>query len=150
MTALLAGQAETIATTLSRLMRALGTPEDPACDLPLAQLRLCHVLRESPRTMTSLSKELGTSQSAITQTADRLERAGIIERLSEDDDRRLRHLRLTAHGAAMLEARRTARTRRIAEALAALPNDQRAGICEALGALLQASIATRADGPAAG
>ena len=47
-----------------------------AAELPLAQLRVCGVLCDGPRPMSAVSRELGVSLSAMTQIADRLERAG--------------------------------------------------------------------------
>ena len=45
--------------------------------------------------MSSLGRELGVSLSAITQIADRLERAGLVTRVAKGGDRRVRRLELT-------------------------------------------------------
>ena len=68
-------QGEAVVTMLSSLMRGLFTltVDDPAMELPGAQLRMCTVLREGPKTMSALSSEMGITHSAITQIADRLE-----------------------------------------------------------------------------
>ena len=59
------------------MMRQLFSADDHlAAELPLAQLRVCGMLYDGPHPMSVLSRELGVSLSAMTQIADRLERAG--------------------------------------------------------------------------
>jgi DNA-binding MarR family transcriptional regulator len=137
-------QAESLECLLPALMRRLFTldPDHPTTELPLAQLRVCTVLQAGPRTMTALSEELGLSVSAVTQIADRLERAGFVERVGEPDDRRVRNLQLTPEGAAMMRSRREVRVRRMAEALERLSPEMRRTVLQALHALLDAGLAT--------
>ena len=88
-------------------------------------------------TMSALSGELGISHSATTQIADRLERAGMVERVLGADDRRCKSLRLTARGVEVMQARlerRIAKTVRLLESLS--PQDREAAI-SALGVLLE-------------
>ena len=92
-------QSARIAGILPVLMRSLGSPDDRlSVSLPLAQLRLCRVLYDGPRPMSVLSQELGVSLSALTQMADRLERAKLVARVASGKDRRVRHLQLTERG----------------------------------------------------
>lgn len=93
--------------------------------------------------MSALSQELGISFSATTQIADRLERAGLVERVAKEGDRRVKNLRLTASGAAMMESRRKTRVRRVEEVLEQLPPEMRQTVLQALNQLLQAAEATR-------
>src|SRR5215472_9587622 len=93
----LISQAAKLECLLPKLMRRLFTldPSHPANELPVAQLRVCVILQAGPRTVSAVSEELGISVSATTQIADRLERAGLVERVAERDDRRMKLLRLT-------------------------------------------------------
>ena len=120
----------------------LGPASDhPAVQLPLAQLRLCALLlREGRRTMSQIGDDLGISVSAVTQMADRLEKAGMVERVAETGgDRRTRHLQLTAQGQALMQSRRAARVAR-AEAIVRTLEPSRWGeIVEVLATLLEAS-----------
>jgi DNA-binding MarR family transcriptional regulator len=107
-------QAEAIASHLPGLIRRLFASEgDLAEELPLGQLRVCAVLYEAPRPMSALSRELGVSLSATTQIADRLERAGLVQRVAEENDRRVKQLQLTGRGEDMMRRREEARVRRV-------------------------------------
>jgi DNA-binding MarR family transcriptional regulator len=118
--------------------------EDMVKELPLAQLRLCHALGKSPRSMSELSRELGTSLSAITQIADRLERAGLVQRMARDDDRRIRCLCLTDHGQQMMRKHGECRVRRMQRVLERLGPDERQSAAATLAMMLEA--AQRANG----
>jgi DNA-binding MarR family transcriptional regulator len=111
-------------------------------EMPLAQLRVCSYLFEGPRSMSAISEELGMSTSAVTQIADRMERSGLVERISAQDDRRLKYLHLTEQAKALMEDRRIRRTRRAQEALALLPAAVRDDLLAGLEQLLQATVAT--------
>jgi len=136
-------QAAAITGLIPKVMRRLFAidADDPAMDLPVGQLRVCGVLQDGPRTMSALSKELGISHSATTQLADRLEKAGLVERVVEADDRRVKCLQLTSRGARIMGTRRQRRVRRAEDALSVLTPDQRAGIVSALEMLSAASAA---------
>lgn len=125
---------------IMQLMFTLDT-EDPALELPIGQLRVCLILRRGPRTMSSLSRSLGITLSAITQIADRLERAGLVERAPQACDRRVKTLRLTQHGEETLRCRDDARTRRALEVLAHLGSKERDALLLSLRDLLSACIA---------
>jgi DNA-binding MarR family transcriptional regulator len=147
---ILEGQAEQLAALVGSVMRAIFTfdDDDPTMDLPVAQLRVCNMLSDGSRTISALARELGTTVSAATQIADRLESAGMVERLPGTQDRRTRNLQLTDHGAQLVESRRQRRVRRAAEVLGALSPAMRVRVLSALRALLQASPAARADASA--
>jgi len=134
-------QSEAVVTLLSRLMRRLFTltADDPAMELPGAQMRVCNVLWDGPRTMSALGDELGISHSAITKIADRLERAEMVERLPEADDRRCKRLALTQRGVEVMQARRDRRVGQTVKVLEQLsPQDRQAAVA-ALETLLDAS-----------
>ncbi|HLV80033.1 MAG TPA: MarR family transcriptional regulator [Chthonomonadaceae bacterium] len=136
-------QAACLEALIPRLMRRLFTldPNHPSLELPLAQLRLCSVLQSGPRTLSGVSEELGISLSAVTQLADRLERAGLVERVHSVEDRRLKNLQLTAQGAEIMRTRRVMRTRGVARALEKLSPEERANLQRALQALQEATLA---------
>ena len=139
-------QAADLEALLPKLMRRLFTldPSHPANELPVAQLRVCTILQAGPRTVSTISEELGISVSAATQIADRLERAGFVERVAGQDDRRMKKLQLTPHGADVMRSRRETRVRRAAAALELLPPAARAEVLEALNVLLDAGLAAAA------
>jgi DNA-binding MarR family transcriptional regulator len=74
----------------------------------------------------------------VTQIADRLESAGLVERLAGNKDRRTRNLQLTGRGAEMLSIRRQRRVRRVLEVLKELSPADRVKVVEALTTLLAA------------
>jgi len=131
--------AEVVAGLIPRLARGLSSSEkDPADNLPLAQLRLCGILSEGPRPMSAVSRALGVSLSALTQIADRLERARLVKRVAEGNDRRVRCLQLTARGEKMMCKRREARVRRILTVLEPLAVQQRDAVRASLEILVDA------------
>ena len=140
-------QARAITAYLPSLMRQLFTFEDDAVDeLPLAQLRVCGLLYAEPRSMSALSRELGVSLSAVTQVADRLERARLVRRVPDGTDRRLRCLQLTERGSRMMRRHEEARMQRVLMILQGLPAPARAEILAALTTLSQAcSVQKRRD-----
>lgn len=132
-------QAKMVTSALSRIIRRFFTidADDPATELPVAQIRVCSILRDGPRTMSALSHDLGISLSAITQIADRLERAGLVERTSMPKDRRVKSLRLTAYGVDVIGRRVEKRVGRIFEALMRMPPDSREAVLMGLHTLLE-------------
>jgi len=137
-------QAAELEMLLPALMRKLFTldPDSPVSDLPVAQLRVCTLLQAGPRALTMLSQDLDISVSAMTQIADRLERAGMVERVSGAEDRRVRLLQLSGLGVERMRYRRAFRTHRAQEALVQLAPAARAAILEAVTLLLGAAAAT--------
>jgi DNA-binding MarR family transcriptional regulator len=137
-------QAATFVGLLQSLLRELTAgSSDPAVELPLAQLRVCRVLSSGLQSISAISRELGVSLSAITQIADRLERAHLVRRVTEDNDRRIRCLQLTARGEKLLELHDEERIRRMAAALEQLTPKAREEAAAALDMLVRASIAAR-------
>lgn len=138
-------QAGELVSMISKLMRSLYTLEtgDLANELSVAHLRACNALMESPRSITELARELGTSTSATTQLADRLHKAGIVERVVAPDDRRVKLLHLTSHGKQLIGARRARRVERMEKALDRLSVEQRGSVLEALTLLTEAGNAVK-------
>lgn len=134
-------QAEEIVELLPRIGRQLVelSDDDPAMELTMAQMRVCNYLRGGSETMTAVAREIGISLSGATQIADRLVRAGMVERLPEADDRRVKLLRLTDHGENVIRARQERKARRAAAALERLPEDSRETVIRAFRTLLAAA-----------
>lgn len=133
-------QSEAIIAVLQSLWRRISTldADDPAMEIPGAQMRVCGMLREGPRTMSALCDELGISHSAITQIADRLERAAMVERVPEEDDHRCKSLSLTPRAVEIMKVRTERRVARTMEVLRSLPSQERDAAVAALAILLNA------------
>ena len=115
---LLLEQAKAIASLLPVVMRQLLSLDGHlVADLPLAQLRVCGILFDGPQRMSELSRELGVSLSSMTQIADRLERTQLVERVSDESDRRIRCLQLTDRGEEIMRRHEDSRVRSILAAL---------------------------------
>lgn len=140
-------QSEAIVAMLAGLVRRVYTLEadDVGMELPIAQMRVCTVLIDGPKTMGAIGRELNITHSAITQIADRLERAGMVERVMESEDRRCKSLRLTARGVEKMQSRRERRVLGMQRALDKLPSGERAAVVTALRALYEAGLAVEAE-----
>jgi DNA-binding MarR family transcriptional regulator len=135
-----AEQAKTVVSQILALLRCVFALEnDPAADLPVAQLRVCDMLHRGPRSMSAISRELGVSLSATTQLADRLERARLVRRVPEGSDRRVRCLELTPHGAKIMRCREETRLDRASAVLEHLPAQTRLEVLAALDMLVGAA-----------
>ena len=119
-------QAARLVAVMFGLLRHFAVEDDHSiADLPLRQLRVCGILHGGPQSMSALSRDLNVSLSALTQIADRLERAELVVREAAGSDRRVRRLRLTPRGEDIMRRRETARAARIASILATLPATKR-------------------------
>ncbi len=132
--------AESLERILSAVMRAVhrNLVGDPLSDLPVAQLRLMRSLGTGDQTPSVLAEQLSTSVSAVTQMANRLEAAGMIEREEDTSDRRVRRLRLSAKGSQLVKCRREHRIQGAEKLLAALSADERHAAIAALEKLASA------------
>jgi len=64
-----------------------------------AQLGILFLLKsKNGRSMTELSRELGTDNSAVTRAVDRLEKSGLVNRNGSDSDRREYSIVITRTG----------------------------------------------------
>ena len=150
-------QAVRIEEIIPAVARYLFTndPSHPLADMPVAQLRLCLFLLDSALcpTISQTAEELRISVSATTQLADRLERAGLVERLSgiearnattnkKERDRRARYLRLTAQGYEWMLSRRELRQISACAVLERIPEAVRQRLLEGLELLLETSRPT--------
>lgn len=130
-------QARQLDQIFKSLARKVLVDDDPAGELPLRQFRLCIALLDRPRSMSHLSRELGVSQSAITQLADRLEAAGMVTRAA-GRDRRVRSLQLTSRARKMLRLREEGQVARVAAILERMSAEARGALLASMQALRDA------------
>jgi DNA-binding MarR family transcriptional regulator len=142
-------QSQQAASLMVDLTRRLFLPDDDqVAELPVAQLRVCGILcgHGGPRAMSVLSRELGVSLSALTQIADRLERARLVRRVAEGSDRRVRCLQLTERGEQTMRQREETRVGRMMAALEHLSPRARQDVLAALQTLADAWAAASEQG----
>ncbi|HSG79171.1 MAG TPA: MarR family transcriptional regulator [Acidimicrobiia bacterium] len=85
---------------LGRTMRAMMTRRLADYGMSPPMVGTLHFLDE-PMAMSALADRLSCDASYVTGLADRLEERGLVERLADPSDRRVRQLRLTDKGLAM-------------------------------------------------
>jgi DNA-binding MarR family transcriptional regulator len=122
--------------------RKLLTVDDPTLDLPVRQLKVCLALLRRTCSMSEISREIGLSPSAVTQVADRLVRRGLVERAFQDEDRRVRKLKLTTKGLHLMRSHEEKQLRRIAAALASLSERELEQMLQGLEILTRSCAAT--------
>jgi DNA-binding MarR family transcriptional regulator len=113
-------RAKEVHSALLGFGRKLLTVDDPTLDLPVRQLKVCLALLRRSCSMSEISREIGMSPSAVTQVSDRLVRRGLVERAFQDEDRRVRKLKLTDDGLHLMRSHEGKQLRRIAAALDSL------------------------------
>ncbi|MCE9548208.1 MAG: MarR family transcriptional regulator [Planctomycetia bacterium] len=137
--------AEQLIGLLLSLAREVFVVDDAAGELPLRQVRVCALLHDEPRSMSWLGRELGVSLSAMTQIADRLERAKLVTRQFEGTDRRVRSLQLTPRGRRIMQRREQVRVQRASELMKQLTPQERKRVLSACQTLLKASHKTESS-----
>jgi DNA-binding MarR family transcriptional regulator len=133
------GQARELTSLFVSLTRQLLVVNDFVAEMPLRQLRVCMLLYDGPRSMSVLSRELGVSLSAMTQIADRLERARLVKRSFEGNDRRVRCLQLTPSGQKIMQLREEARIQRAQSVVERMSQPAREQVIESMRTLLLAT-----------
>ncbi|MBA2461806.1 MAG: MarR family transcriptional regulator [Actinobacteria bacterium] len=113
---------------LLRLARELRK-ETESLGVTSRQVTLLWLIKGSPGlSLRELAAEEGISAPALSGHVDRLERAGLIERVRDKGDRRRVGLTLTEAGARLLKRVRARRTTWLAERLRELEPDEVAAI----------------------
>jgi DNA-binding MarR family transcriptional regulator len=129
--------ADDLRPVLLRLARELRK-ETEQLGVTARQATLLWLVKRSPGlSLAELAAEEGISPPALSGHVDRLERAGLIERVRSTEDRRRVGLRLTAEGARLLRRVRARRTTWLAEHLRALDPAELEAIEAAIPALQQ-------------
>jgi len=135
-------QSDAVHAALRTVVRNLLGVDDSMMDLPLRQFKVCLTLYRQSRSMSEISRELKLSPSAVTQVSDRLERRGLIERVFQDEDRRVRKLRLTRKGQQLVRSRERKQLRRISAALDTLTPNELGQVMTGLETLAQSCTST--------
>jgi DNA-binding MarR family transcriptional regulator len=119
---------------LLRLARELRK-ETEQLGITARQATLLWLVKRSPgMSLAELASEEGISAPALSGHVDRLERAGLLERVRSSDDRRRVGLTLTSEGERLMRRIRARRTTWLADRLKSLD----AGELEAVGAAIPA------------
>lgn len=104
------------------------------------QLRiLVRIATRGPQNPGDIATELGVHASNATRAAEKLVRAGLIERQSNPDDRRYVRLTLTPEGERLVERVIGHRRDAIAAVIAAMPDDDREAAARAFDAFARAA-----------
>ena len=112
--------------------------------LGFTQLAALYILAEGrTTTVTDLADAIGRSPSATSRLVDGLVQRRLVERRTEVEDRRLRTLRLTARGQAILRVVDRGRAEQFLGAVRALPSDERRLIAMGVAALATSAISDR-------
>jgi DNA-binding MarR family transcriptional regulator len=122
---------------LLRLARELRK-ETEQLGITARQATLLWLVKRSPGlSLAELAGEEGISPPALSGHVDRLERAGLLERVRSSEDRRRVGLRLTDEGARVMRNVRARRTTWLAERLRVLDPGELAAVDAAMPALLR-------------
>ncbi len=126
---------------LPRVLRTLFKPDpnDPLVEVPVGQMRMLRLLAMKAWTPSNLGEELGLSVSAVTQMANRLDTIGLVSRIEDPSDRRVKHLTLTPLGLEMMQKRQDRRVHRLESVLTNLTGDRQVEFIQMLEELIQAS-----------
>ncbi|WP_338692977.1 MarR family transcriptional regulator [Streptomyces sp. Q6] len=101
--------------------------------LPPSQFRALAVIEEQRRVnQRTLGEALGSRPSSVSRLCDRLEAAGLVERLASPTSRREVDLRLSRRGEAVLDDFRASRAREIVTVLRTMSPDQLRTLAEGL------------------
>ena len=120
---------------LLRLARELRK-ETEQLGITARQATLLWLVKRSPGlSLAELAAEEGISPPALSGHVDRLERAGLIERVRSSEDRRRVGLRLTDEGARLLRRVRARRTTWLTDRLGTLEPTELAAVENAIPAL---------------
>ncbi|MBH1938027.1 winged helix-turn-helix transcriptional regulator [Streptomyces sp. AV19] len=125
-------------TRLRRALRASIRTDYPWETLPMAQVELLQVLAEhSPARVGDLATRQRLAFSTVSGLIGQMINAGLVARATDPHDRRASAVTLTDTGRRQLTAWSDAHEQRLSDALAALPDDERATVRAALPALLR-------------
>jgi DNA-binding MarR family transcriptional regulator len=111
---------------------------EETCGISGAQVWILSAIADTPGiTVSLLSKNLSVHVSTASNMLDKLAKAGLVERLRSQTDRRVVHLHLTAQGQAILDRAPKPLTSLIPLALSRLPEPTLTRLHEDLALLIQ-------------
>ena len=111
---------------------------------------LCQLADEGPQRLGALAATFGLDPSTITRQVQSLERAGLVSRTTDHEDRRASILDLTNEGSEVLEHTRSYRRARLEQVLSHWADDERHALGELLHKLnesIQALVDQERDSP---
>lgn len=118
-------------------------------DLSLTQVKLLHVLDHEPSTsLKHAGSCVGLSLPATSRAIETLHRRGLVERLEDEHDRRMRRVEVTESGREIVRRLNEARLAYLEQFAETLTEAQRTQLIEALAPVLEheAIAASHADG----
>ncbi|MFJ9038586.1 MarR family winged helix-turn-helix transcriptional regulator [Streptomyces sp. NPDC102406] len=149
-----ADQVAHVACHVSELLEVLwgrGQEAAPAGPLPLSQFRALTVIEDQQRVnQRTLGEALGSRPSSVSRLCDRLEAAGLVERMASPTSRREVDLRLSRRGSAVLDDFRASRAREIEAVLRSMSPAHLRTLAEGLERFQDAAAAHIAPGGADG
>ena len=99
---------------------------------------LDHLATRGPRTMGELAGDLYLEVSSMTRAVDALVSDGLVDRVEDKRDRRVRRIEITASGRQLLEKIQTDLIREYERVLAEIAPESRPAVIQAVNALLEA------------
>ncbi|MFJ9927794.1 MarR family winged helix-turn-helix transcriptional regulator [Streptomyces misionensis] len=121
--------AQLLAETAAAVIRVVTDHRDLSLT---AASTLARLEREGPLRLTLLAAAEGVAQPSMTQLVQRLERQGLIMRVGDAVDGRVTLIGISDAGRDVLAARRRSRDARLADLMAALPDDDQRALTEAM------------------
>ncbi|AXA36634.1 MAG: MarR family transcriptional regulator [Candidatus Hydrogenedentota bacterium] len=110
----------------------IGPYHSPEADeMTVAQKRLLYILDlNGPQRMSEIARLSGVTLPAATAVVDRLVEAGLVERHSEPNDRRVVRIALTEKGRKMIASMNSVHERRLRDVLEKLTPEERTALVE--------------------
>ncbi len=106
--------------------------------IPEGQIKLLiHLSVHGPQTMSEVADGLRVTTPAITGLVDKLEKRGMLERVRDQEDRRVVRVRLVPRAQQMAEAHVADRRRKMRAVLEALTPEEQQGFIKALRLMVQ-------------
>jgi DNA-binding MarR family transcriptional regulator len=123
-----------VKTTTPDMFRALGE-----LGLSMTQVKLLHCLdgRESELALTDLAENLSLSLPAASRAIEALHQRGYVERREDEQDRRMRRVRITDAGTGALRRLNHMRLAQLEEFAATMTEAERRRLAGALASLLE-------------
>src|SRR3954454_19854512 len=107
-------------------------------ELSFSQMKALHSLANEPEAVSvkTLGEHLGLSLAAMSRAADELVQRGLVDRAEDPDDRRMKRLRLTKQGRALVQKMREVRMAGFQEFVVSLSPKERTLLTKALEPIL--------------
>lgn len=109
----------------------------------LQWMLLRHVSRTQTCTIGQLAEKFGVRPSTVSQMADRLEKSGLIYRITDTEDARLRFVRLTEKGQTLINHVKSLWAERLSEGLSQFSKEEQQNLIELLDRLATSLVEPR-------